>query len=83
VWRCFLGGLLVALEDLVDSEEEGVELEPGSGGRAVIPGRLGVVKDLPKCVAVDLELAADGSLALAVDENATADLSPVLHVGKL
>src|SRR5262249_4256930 len=76
------GGLLVVVEDLVNDGEEGVELGPGSGGRALVPGRLGMVEDLLERVPVDLELAADGSLALAVDEDATADLSPVLHVGE-
>ena len=76
------GGLPVALKDLVDNGEEGVKLGPGSGGGAVVPGRLGMVEDLLERVPVDLELAADGALALAVDEDATADLSPVPHVGK-
>ena len=78
-----LRGLLVVVEDLVDDRQEGVELGPGWGGRAVVPGRLGVVEDLLKRVPVDVELAADGSLALAIDEDATADLSPVLDVGVL
>ena len=75
------GGLLVGLEDLVDDGQEGVELGPGPGGRAAVSGRLGVVEDLLERVPVDVELAADGAFALAVDEDATADLGPVLHVG--
>src|SRR5512147_2868234 len=40
------GDLPVALKDLVDKGEEGVKRGPGSGGRAVVPGRLGMVEDL-------------------------------------
>jgi hypothetical protein len=39
-----------------------------------------VVEDLLEGIPVDVELAADGTFALAVDEDATADLGPVLHV---
>jgi len=39
------GGLPVALKDLVDNGEERVKLGPGSWGRAVVPGRLGMVQD--------------------------------------
>jgi hypothetical protein len=76
------GGLLVVLEDLVDDGEEGIELGPGSRGRAAVAGRLGMVEDLLEGVPVDVELAADGALALFVDEDAAADLGPVLHVGE-
>ena len=49
-------------------------------GRPPSPG-LGMLKDLGQRVPVDVELAASGALAQAVDEDATADLGPVLHVG--
>src|SRR3978361_2373064 len=75
------GGLLVGLEDLVDDAQEGVELGPGPGGRAAVAGRLGVGEDLGERVPVEAVLAAGGALAQAVDEDATADLGPVLHVG--
>ena len=74
-------GLLVGLEDLVDDGQEGVELGPGAGRRAAVAGRLGMVEDLRERVPVDVELAAGGALAQAVDEDAAADLGPVLHVG--
>ena len=74
-------GLLVVLEDLVDDGQERLELGPGSWGRAAVSGRLGVVEDLLERVPVDVVLAAGGALAQAVDEDATADLGPVLHVG--
>ena len=76
------GGLLVGLEDLVDDGQEGFELGLGPGDGPAVSGRLGVVEDLLERVPVDVELAADGSFALAVDEDATADLGPVLHVGE-
>jgi hypothetical protein len=75
------GGLLVVLEDLVDEGQEGFELGPGSGDDAAVWRRLGVIEDLPEGIPVDVELAADGAFALAVDEDTTADLSPILHVG--
>ena len=53
------GGLLVGLEDLVDDRQQGIELGPGSGCRAAVAGRLGVVEDLGERVPVDGELAAD------------------------
>jgi hypothetical protein len=77
-----LRGSLVILEDLVDDGEEGVELGPGPRGGAAVARRLGMAQDLLKRVPVDVELAADGALALAVDEDATADLGPVVHVGE-
>jgi hypothetical protein len=75
------GGLLVTLQDLVDDAQEGVELGPGPGGRAAVAGRLGVGEDLGERVPVEVVLTAGGALAEAVDEDATADLGPVLHVG--
>jgi hypothetical protein len=75
------GGLLVGLEDLVDDGQEWFELGPGPCGGPTISRWLGVVEDLLERVPVDVELAADGSFALAVDEDATADLGLVLHVG--
>jgi hypothetical protein len=41
-----------------------------------------MIQDVLKCIQVDVELAADGAFALAVDEDAAADLGPVLHVGE-
>jgi hypothetical protein len=38
------------------------------------------MEDLLEGIPVDIELAADGSFTLDVDEDATADLGPVLHV---
>ena len=65
----------------MDDAQEGVELGPGPRGGAAVAGRLGVVEDLLERVPVDVVLAAGGALAQAVDEDATADLGPVLHVG--
>lgn len=73
-------GLLVGLEDLMDDGKEGIELGPRPWRGPAVSGRLGVAQNLLECVPVNLELATDGSLALAVDEDATADLGPVLHV---
>ena len=75
-------GLPVVLEDLVDDGQEGAELGPGPGAVPAVAGRLGVVEDLLERVPVDVELAAGGALAEAVDEDAAADLGPVLHVGE-
>jgi hypothetical protein len=74
------GSLLVGREDPVDDREERFELGLGAGGGAAVSRRLGVMEDLLEGIPVDIELAADGSFALAVDEDATADLGPVLHV---
>jgi hypothetical protein len=41
-----------------------------------------VTEDLGQRVPVDFVLAAGGALAQAVDEDATADLGPGLHVGE-
>jgi hypothetical protein len=41
-----------------------------------------VLEDLGERVPVDVEVAAGGALAQAVDEDATADLGPVLQVGE-
>src|SRR4051812_5215997 len=76
------GGLLVILEDLVDDGEEGVELGPGAGLGPPIARGLGVSEDLGQRVPVDVELAASGPLAQAVNEDATPDLGPVVHVGE-
>jgi hypothetical protein len=75
------GGLLVALEDPVDDGQERLELRPGAWGGAAVAGRLGVVKDPLEGIPVDIVLTASGALAEAVDQDATADLGPVLHVG--
>ena len=53
-------------------------LRPGC--RAAVTRRPGVDEDLLKRIPVDVELAADRALALALGEDATANLSPVLHV---
>ncbi len=74
------GRLRVVLEDLVDHREERLKPRPGSGTRSPVSRGLRMVQDLLKRVSVDSELAADGALALAVDQDATADLSPILHV---
>ena len=72
----------VVLEDLVDDGEERLELGLWPGSGSSVSGGLGVAQDLLERVPVDVELAADGTLALAVDQDATADLSPILHVGE-
>src|SRR5262249_56419504 len=74
------GGLFVALEDPVDDGQERIEFGPGARRRAAVAGRLGVVEDLLEGVPVDVILAASGALAQAVDQDATADPGPVLHV---
>jgi hypothetical protein len=75
------GRLPVVLEDPVEDGQEGVELGPGPRGGAAVAGRLGVFEDLAEGIPVDVVLTASGALAEAVDEDATADLGPVLHVG--
>src|SRR5262249_40420670 len=63
------GDLPVTLRDLVDDRQEGPELWLGPGGGPAVSRRLGVVEDLLEGIPVDVELAADGSFALAVDED--------------
>jgi hypothetical protein len=77
----FPGGLTVVFEDLVDDGKERLELglRPGSGSS--VSRGFGMAQDLLERIPVDRELAAGGTLALAVDQNATADLRPILHVG--
>jgi hypothetical protein len=75
------GGLPVVLEDLLENREEGPELGLGPGPLLAIAGRLEVVEDLAECLPAEVELALDGTHAAAVDEDATADLGPVVHVG--
>src|SRR5207302_903002 len=75
------GGLPVVLEDLMDDRKEGFEDRGPLRLGAAIAGRLGVVEDLLEGLPVDLVLAAGGTPAEAVGEDATADLGPVLHVG--
>jgi hypothetical protein len=41
-----------------------------------------VVEDLAEGLPVEVELPLDGAHAVAVDEDATADLGPVVHVGE-
>jgi hypothetical protein len=77
----FPRGLLVVLEDLVDDGQERIELGPGAWDRTAIARRFGVLEDLLERVPVDAVRAAGGALAQAVNENATADLGPDLHVG--
>src|SRR5512135_1557631 len=76
------GGLAVILEDLMEDRQQGVELGPRAGRGPAIARRLGMAEDLGERVPVDVVLTASRSLAQAVDEDATADLGPVLHVGK-
>jgi len=76
------GSLAVVLEDLVDDGEERLELGLWPGSGSSVSGGLGVVEDLPERIPVDVELAADRTLALAVDQDATANLRPILHVGE-
>ena len=66
----------------MDDGQEGVELGPRPGCRPAERGRLGVVEDLGQRVPVDFVLAAGGALAQAVDEDATADLGPFLHISE-
>ena len=74
-------GLLVVLEDLVDDGEECLELRLRSRCLATVTRRLGVLEDLLEGIPVDAVFAAGGALAQAVDQDATADLGPDLHVG--
>ena len=60
----------------------GSSLGFGLGPARRYPGGLGVAQDLLERIPVDGELAADGTLALAVDQDATANLRPFLHVGE-
>ena len=76
-----LGCLLVVLEDLMDDGQEGIEDRGPLRLGAAVARRLGVVEDLLEGLPVDLVLAAGGSPAEAIDEDATADLGPVFHVG--
>jgi hypothetical protein len=66
----------------VDDAQDGVELGPGLRGGAAVAGRLGMLEDLGERVPGDAGLAAGGALAGAVDEDATADLGPVVPVGE-
>src|SRR5206468_12781548 len=75
------GGLPVVLEDLMEGRQEGLEDRGPLRLGAAIAGRLGVVEDLLEGLPVDLVLAAGGTPAEAIGEDATADLGPVLHVG--
>ena len=77
----FPRGLLVVLEDLVDDGQERIELGPGAWDRTAIARRFGVLEDLLESVPVDAVRAAGSAFAQAVNENATADLGPDLHVG--
>jgi hypothetical protein len=74
-------GFLVVLEDLVDDGQERIELGPGTWDRTAIARRFGVLEDLLESVPVDVVRAAGSALAQAVDEDATANLGPDLHVG--
>jgi len=76
----FLRGLLVILEDLLDDGKERLELRLRSWRLSAVAGGLGVLEDLLESVPVDVVLAAGAALAQAVDEDATADLGPGLHV---
>ena len=75
----FPRGLLAVLEDLVDDGQERIEL--GAWDRTAIARRFGVLEDLLESVPVDAVRAAGIAFAQAVNENATADLGPDLHVG--
>jgi hypothetical protein len=74
-------GLPVVLEDLVDDGQERLEDRGPPRRGAAVAGGLGMGEDLAEGLEVDAVLAAGGALAQAVDEDATADLGPVLHVG--
>jgi hypothetical protein len=76
------GGLAVVLEDLVDDRQERLEDRRPLGRGAAVARRLGVREDLAEGLPMDAVLAAGGASAQAVDEDATADLGPVLHVGE-
>jgi hypothetical protein len=62
-----------------DSSEPFGRNDRGSG--PAVDWRLSSAEDLLERVPVDVKLAADGAFALAVGEDAAADLGPVLHVG--
>jgi len=76
-----LRGLPVVLEDLVDDRQQGLEDGGLLGLGPPIAGQLGVVEDPLEGLSVNLVLAAGGTPAEAVGEDATADLGPVVHVG--
>jgi hypothetical protein len=75
-------GLCVVLEDLVDDRQQRPEHGGPPAFGASEGGGLGVGKDLLEGLVGDSVLAAGGALAQAVDEDATADLGPLLHVGE-
>jgi hypothetical protein len=78
VCRYFRGALASSLRIWWTTGRSGSRIEGRRG--AAIAGRLGVGEDPLEGLVVDAVLAAGGALAQAVDEDATADLGPVLHV---
>ena len=64
----------------MDRVQEGLELGFDAGASRPVTGRLVAGQDLLERVPVEVELAAGRAFAEAVDEDATADLSPVVHV---
>jgi hypothetical protein len=72
--------LLVAFEDLPNNRQNSINLTWLPRSRSLIAWRLWMRKDLLQCVPVDLVQPANASLALLVDQYATADIRPHLHI---
>ena len=70
----------VLLEDPGDPVEVRAELGPGPRGRGAVGRRLGVGEDLLQRPPMHPGLAEDLALADVLDQDAAADVSPLLHV---
>src|SRR3954452_23701565 len=82
VCRCFLGAFLSSRRIWWTTGRSGSRVDVRGGAGAAIAGRLGVGEDLAEGLPVDAIRAAGGASAQTVDEDATADLGPVLHVSE-
>src|SRR3954447_10145032 len=80
VCRCFLGAFLSSRRIWWTTGRSGSRIDVRWGSGAAIAGRLGVGEDLAEGLPVDAIRAAGGASAQTVDEDATADLGPSLHV---
>src|SRR5262249_47966344 len=74
------GDLVVLLKDLAEGAQEGAHLGLGPRPLLAIAGGLGVVEHLADGFPVEAGLPLDGALALALDEDATPDLAPLVNV---
>jgi hypothetical protein len=72
--------LAIVLKDLLNDAQEGFELGLGPRCRAAVARRLGMPENFLERVPMNRKRTANGALALAVDEDSAADLSPFLHV---